>query len=91
MKQQDKEAGRGAKVEYLTWSFPPGPLLSYPFKHLSSPNLLCHFPTGSLDSKYQAFISYLTLTCEWHRLDYLFFHEEEQFSAETTVFWTKTI
>lgn len=90
-KQQDKQAERRGKEEYLTWSFLPGAFLSYTFKHLSSPNLRYHIPTGALDTKYQVFISYPAPVPEWHQHDYLLFLEKVQFAREITVFLTKNI
>lgn len=89
MKQQDKEAGRGGEEEYLPWSFLPGALPSYTFKHLSSPNLRYHFATGSLDTKYQVFISSSAPMHEWHQHDYLFLHKKEELSAEITASLSK--
>lgn len=68
----------------------PGALLGYTFKHFSCLNLLYHFPTGSLDTEYQVFISHSAPMHEWHPHDYLFFHEK-QLSAEITAFLKKKI
>lgn len=86
MRQERRQEGI-LNLQLLAWG-----ALSHTFKHLSGSNLLYQLPTGSLDTKYQVFISYPAPTHEWQQHGYLFFHVE-QFSAEITAlfFWTKNI
>lgn len=84
MKQQDKEAERGVREEYLTRSFLPGALLSYTFKHLAILIYSSIFPQGHYTECW-IFISYSAPMCEWHQHCSLF-HKEKQLSEEITAF-----